>query len=64
MMLLTEYWLKQSAVLALANVGPGCIPCGGPLKVIMQSKTRTNICVLISVINQSESFVWYHTVHF
>jgi hypothetical protein len=30
---------------ALANAGPDCDPCGGPLKVIAQSKTRTNVVV-------------------
>ena len=30
---------------ALANEGPDCDPCGGPLKVIVQSKKRTNVLV-------------------
>ena len=30
------------AVPALANAGPDCDPCGGPLKVIVQSKKVTN----------------------
>jgi hypothetical protein len=33
------------AVLALANAGPVCDPCGGPLKVIVQSKKGTNVLV-------------------
>jgi hypothetical protein len=30
-------------VLAIANGGSDCGMCGGPLKVIVQSKTRTNV---------------------
>jgi hypothetical protein len=33
------------AVPALAKAGPYCDPCGGPLKVIVLSKKRTNLLV-------------------
>jgi hypothetical protein len=35
----------QIPVPALANAGPDCDLCGGPLTAIVQSKKRTNISV-------------------
>lgn len=35
----------MATVLALANVGPKCNPCGGPRKVTVQNKKRTNVLV-------------------
>lgn len=41
-----ETWNRLcKPVLAVANVGPNCGMCGGPLKVIVQNKTRTNALV-------------------
>jgi hypothetical protein len=41
-----ETWNRLcKPVLAVANVGPNCSICGGPLKVIVRSKTRTNAFV-------------------
>jgi hypothetical protein len=44
---------RYRAVLALANVGPQCDPCGGGgLNVIVQNKIRTNVLVF------QRTFVW------
>jgi hypothetical protein len=87
-------WLFIPTVPALAQAGPDCDSCGGPLNVIVQEEIKgppseeiiwinttctrygkdmcvhnmffvsINNLVCTVIINQSISFVWYHTAYF